>query len=177
MVFTRFFQWWYVVGRRRLFYIEESFVQQIFLYSCDFKAAWLCWQSAGWLDRWAGRPAGRQAGGQASPGRLGPAIGKRKITERRTRNRQIADIFRHLQVRNMMLDTVYIRTVNSQLSAFLNWFELVYESYGRATSTVHAISAQTRQEGIECTKAKEQLRPYCPNIYTVMLAELEKMFP
>ena len=28
-------------------------------------------------------------------------------------------------------------------------------------------SDQTSQEGIECTKAKEQLRAYCPNIHTV----------
>ena len=32
---------------------------------------------------------------------------------------------------------------------------------GRATCTVHSISAQTSQEGIKCTKAKEQLRFYC----------------
>ena len=69
-----------VLHRREFCIVDIS----VFLW---FKAAWLCWQSAGWLDRWAGRPADRQAGGQASPGRLGPAIGKRKITERRTRNR------------------------------------------------------------------------------------------
>jgi len=37
------------------------------------------------VGRLIGRPVARLA--QASPGRLGPAIGKRKITERRTRNR------------------------------------------------------------------------------------------
>ena len=38
---------------------------------------------------------------------------------------------------------------------------------GRATCIVHSSSAQTSHKGIKCTKAKEQLRPYCPNIYTV----------
>ena len=33
---------------------------------------------------------------------------------------------------------------------------------------VHSSSAQTSHKGIKCTKAKEQLRPYCPNIYTVI---------
>ena len=37
---------------------------------------------------------------------------------------------------------------------------------GRATCTVHSISASTVDDGIECTKAQEQLRAYCPNIYT-----------
>ena len=37
--------------------------------------------------------------------------------------------------------------------------------------TVCAISAQTSQEGIKCTKAKEQLRSYFPNMYTVDLGQ------
>ena len=32
---------------------------------------------------------------------------------------------------------------------------------------VGLISAQTSQEGIKYTKAKKQLRAYCPNMYTV----------
>ena len=36
---------------------------------------------------------------------------------------------------------------------------------GRATCTLHSISSQTSQEVIECTKANEWLRAYCPNIY------------
>ena len=35
--------------------------------------------------------------------------------------------------------------------------------WGRSICTVHSISAQTSQEGIKCTKAKEQLRSYSPN--------------
>jgi hypothetical protein len=31
----------------------------------------------------------------------------------------------------------------------------------------HTISAQTSQEGIECTTVKKWLRAYCPDIYTV----------
>ena len=38
---------------------------------------------------------------------------------------------------------------------------------GRGTCAIHSISAQTSQEGIKCTKAKEQQRAYCPNVYTV----------
>ena len=30
------------------------------------------------------------------------------------------------------------------------------------------VCAQTSQEGIKCTKAKDQLRSYSPNIYTVL---------
>ena len=41
----------------------------------------------------------------------------------------------------------------------------------RATCTIHSISVQTSQEGIKCTKDKEQLRAYCPNIYTVCLKQ------
>ena len=36
---------------------------------------------------------------------------------------------------------------------------------GRASCAVHLFSAQTSQEGIKCSKAKEWLRPYFPNIY------------
>ena len=39
---------------------------------------------------------------------------------------------------------------------------------GRATCTVHPISAHTSQEGIECTKAKELLWFYFPDIYTYL---------
>ena len=55
------------------------------------------------------------------------------------------------------------------LSGLLNWFKLVDGPLGRAACTVHSISAQTSQEGIECTTAKEQVRAYCLNIYTVSL--------
>ena len=44
------------------------------------------------------------------------------------------------------------------LSALLNWFKLIYGPFG----TVHFISAQTRQEGINRTKDKEYLSVYCP---------------
>ena len=37
--------------------------------------------------------------------------------------------------------------------------------YGRFTCAIHSISSQTSQESIICTKAEEQLRSYCPNIY------------
>ena len=40
----------------------------------------------------------------------------------------------------------------------------------RATCNMHSISVQTRQERIKCTKAKDKLRSYCPNIYTVITA-------
>ena len=36
---------------------------------------------------------------------------------------------------------------------------------GRTTHNVHSFSAHTNQEGIKCTKAKEYLRAYCPNMY------------
>ena len=38
---------------------------------------------------------------------------------------------------------------------------------GREACNVHSISAQTSQDGIKCTKAKELSRSYCPNINTV----------
>ena len=38
---------------------------------------------------------------------------------------------------------------------------------GRKTRSVQSISTQTRQEGIKCTKAKEQMNSYCTNTYTV----------
>ena len=58
---------------------------------------------------------------------------------------------------------MYIRTV-SLLSALLNWFKLVYwrfanQCLGRAACNVHLVSVQTSQEGIEFTKAQEQLMP------------------
>ena len=61
---------------------------------------------------------------------------------------------------------IYIRTVRSQqlFSAMLNQF---IGQLGRATCTVYFISVQTWLKGIECTKAKEQLRSYCSNMYTV----------
>ena len=37
-------------------------------------------------------------------------------------------------------------------------------SLGRTKHNVHSFSAQTSQEGIKCTKAKDYLRAYCPNI-------------
>ena len=46
----------------------------------------------------------------------------------------------------------------STLRALLNWF------MGRATCIVHLISVKTNQHGINCTKAKEQIRYYCINI-------------
>jgi hypothetical protein len=42
------------------------------------------------------------------------------------------------------------------------------DQLGRETYTVHSISAQTRQERMECTKAKEYLRSHYPNLYTVV---------
>ena len=42
---------------------------------------------------------------------------------------------------------------------------------GIATCTVHLISAQTRQEGIKCTKGKEYLNVCCPKMYTVSGAQ------
>ena len=44
----------------------------------------------------------------------------------------------------------------------LNWFQ---DRLVRATSTFHLISAETSQEEINFTK--EQLRAYCPIVYTV----------
>ena len=41
---------------------------------------------------------------------------------------------------------------------------------GRATCFVHLISARTSQEGIKCTKAKEYIRAYCPNMYCAFLS-------
>ena len=38
-----------------------------------------------------------------------------------------------------------------------------------------SISAQTSQEGIKCTKAKEWLRSSCPNIYTVQKGLFETL--
>ena len=59
--------------------------------------------------------------------------------------------------------SIYIRTVSSQhlIPALLNWFKQVYGPIGQSNS----ISTQTSQEGIECTKPKEQLRVYCPDIH------------
>ena len=42
-------------------------------------------------------------------------------------------------------------------------------SAGRPTSNGHSISAQTSQKGIECTKAKEHSRSYCPDIYYIYI--------
>ena len=39
--------------------------------------------------------------------------------------------------------------------------------FDKLTYTIHSISAHTCQEGIKCTKAKEHLRVYYPNIFTV----------
>ena len=46
---------------------------------------------------------------------------------------------------------------------------------GKTTFTVHSISAQTSQEGIKCTKTKELLRAFCPNIYTVPTGLLDQV--
>ena len=66
----------------------------------------------------------------------------------------------------------YIRTVSSQnlLSALPNWF---MGRFGRATCTVHLMFAGTSQQGIKYTKAKEQLRFYCP-IYILCHQERKK---
>ena len=54
-------------------------------------------------------------------------------------------------------------------SCLLCWIDLnrFIGRLDRAAFTVHLISAQNRQEGIECTKTKEYPWAYCPNIYTV----------
>ena len=57
------------------------------------------------------------------------------------------------------------------LSAVLNWLKLVYglfETEEPAPYIEFLPRPDPSQEGIKCTKAKEQLRPYCPNIYTVI---------
>ena len=53
--------------------------------------------------------------------------------------------------------SIFIRTVRSKrlLSALLNWFELVYGQLCQSNMHRILIFAQTSQEGIECTKAKE----------------------
>ena len=41
---------------------------------------------------------------------------------------------------------------------------------------MHSINAQTSQEGFECTKAKEYISSYCPNIiYTVDSMNIKKL--
>ena len=45
---------------------------------------------------------------------------------------------------------------------------------GRATCTVHSISAQTSQEGIKCTKSKFLLLVLLSNLYTVKSGLEEK---
>ena len=57
-------------------------------------------------------------------------------------------------------NSIYIRTISSYclLSALLTCFKQFLGYLGKATWS---------QEGIEWTKAKEWLRAYCPNIYTV----------
>ena len=57
----------------------------------------------------------------------------------------------------------------------LNWFLDLFGLFVKAKSTVNFISAKTvnfisaeiSQEGIKCTKAKKELKAYCPNLYTV----------
>ena len=65
--------------------------------------------------------------------------------------------------------SIYVRTESSQyillFSDQLNWF---MGHLGRVSCTIHSISAQASQEGIKCTKAEQQLRAYCPNIYTLL---------
>ena len=53
----------------------------------------------------------------------------------------------------------YLRTRNCSLHNTL------IPNLVKPLGTIH--SNQTSQEGIQCTKAKEKLRPYSPNIYTV----------
>ena len=62
--------------------------------------------------------------------------------------------------------SIYSKTVSSLhlLSALLNWFKLVYGSFGQSNMH-HLIHAQTTKEGIEYTSAKELLRSYFPNKY------------
>ena len=84
-------------------------------------------------------------------------------------------------VTSCTIGTVYIRTVSSQCPA-VSFAELVSTglwavSNGRATCTIHQISAQTRQEGIKCTKAKEQLRSYCLiSILWLQVVQQETLF-
>ena len=69
-------------------------------------------------------------------------------------------------VTSCTIGTVNIKTVSSQCPA-VSFAKLVSTdlwavSNGRATCTVHQnFALQTSQEGIKCTKAKEQLRSYC----------------
>ena len=71
------------------------------------------------------------------------------------------------------IHSIYIRTVGSfhLLPVLSNCLKLLETGFigpqGKATSTTHSISTQTSHEGFKCTKAKEQLRSYCTNIYTV----------
>jgi hypothetical protein len=51
------------------------------------------------------------------------------------------------------------------LPALLNWLKPVDKLFGQ--KNIHSIFAQPSQEEIKCTKSKQQLRSYCPNIYTV----------
>ena len=58
-------------------------------------------------------------------------------------------------LKNLKNHCIYIRTV-SLLSALLNWFKLVYGPFRQSNMhrTIHSISGQTSQEGIECNKAE-----------------------
>ena len=61
---------------------------------------------------------------------------------------------------------IYVWTVSSQhlLSTYILYRSSLNQfmgSLGRATYTIHFISAQKSRVGIECTKAKDQLWSYC----------------
>ena len=53
--------------------------------------------------------------------------------------------------------------LKSLLSSLLNWFKLVYGPLEQN----NLISAQTSQQGIKFSKAKELVRAYCPYVYIV----------
>jgi hypothetical protein len=76
----------------------------------------------------------------------------------------------YLKTRLLQAQHIYIRTVSSQhlQTALPNYFKLVYGSFGQ--SIMHFVPAQIIQEETKCTKAKQELRAYCPkcpNICTV----------
>ena len=60
-------------------------------------------------------------------------------------------------------NTVYIYIGDSKLCCLLYWTGLNWymDYFGRATCTVHLISAQNSPEGVNCTKGKKLLSSYC----------------
>jgi hypothetical protein len=70
--------------------------------------------------------------------------------------------------------TQYIYWDDKLLAPFICFAELIKtDSWAvwaeQHSPYLHLISAQTSQEGIKCTKAKQPLRAYCRNIYILCL--------